>query len=87
MVSQSSIAVDTITARPSPQTVRSVVGNESKVAILMPVKDGDTVTNAVDSEMHIQFPAWTSDLFKNLEIRPVYTFKYQEVSKRNCVDT
>lgn len=80
-------AVDTIAARPSLRAVRSVVGNESKVAILMPVKDGDTVTNAVDSDMHIQFPAWTSDLFRDVEIRPVYTFKYQEVSKRNYVDT
>lgn len=73
-------ALDTIAARTSLQAVRGVVGKESKVAVLMPVKDGDTVTNAVDSEMHIQFPAWTSDLFKDVEIRPVYTFKYQEVS-------
>ncbi|KAH8119725.1 chaperonin 10-like protein [Phellopilus nigrolimitatus] len=72
------IVVDCISAKTSLQAISGVVGKRTRLALLMPVKDGDTVTNAVDSQMHFGIPSWVNSLFDGVEIIQVYTFKNQE---------
>lgn len=74
-------AVDIIAARGSSlDVVSKVVGPGSKVAVILPVKDGETVTNAVDSAMHIEIPESVRVTFPGVELFPVATLRFQSVS-------
>ncbi len=73
-------AVDIIAARPSLDAISKVVGPGSKVAILLPVKKGETVTNAADSDMVLGIPDTVRAKFTGVELIPVATFQYQTVS-------
>ncbi|THH10406.1 hypothetical protein EW145_g1353 [Phellinidium pouzarii] len=70
--------VDCISSRTSIQAISSVIEKGTRIALLMPVKDGDTLVNSPDSEMHFGIPPWTASLLKDAEILQVYTFKHQE---------
>jgi len=70
-------AVDIIAARPSLDAISKVVGPGSKVAILLPVKKGETVTNATDSDMVLGIPDAVRAKFTGVELIPVATFQYQ----------
>lgn len=74
------LAVDNIATKTTLTAISQVVGKGSKLAILMPVKDGETVTNPVDKEMYIGLPPFVNPLFEETEVYTVYTFKNQEVS-------
>ena len=77
------LAVDNIATKTTLTAISQVVGKGSKLAILMPVKDGETVTNPVDKEMYIGLPPFVNPLFEETEVYTVYTFKNQEVSHIN----
>ncbi|KAI5115942.1 hypothetical protein M0805_004939 [Coniferiporia weirii] len=72
------IVVDCIAAKTSIRAISGVSGKDTRLALLMPVKDGDTVTNSVDSEMHFAVPTWAEQLLKEVDILQVYTFRHQE---------
>lgn len=74
------LAVDTIATKASLEAIRSVSDEKTRVAVLAPVKEGETVTNAPDSPMHLTFPDWVNTLFQGISIVPVYTFRSFEVS-------
>jgi len=71
------IVVDIIAARPSLYAISKFVGPGSKVAILLPVKEGETVTNAADSDMVFGIPDSVRAKFEGAELIPVATFQYQ----------
>ena len=82
------VALDPIAARPSLTLLSEILASSSiatgapatRLAILAPFKDGDTVTNAPDSVMHFNFPPWLEALFvgKDIELIPVYTFQLHD---------
>ncbi|KAL5533781.1 hypothetical protein ACEPAG_241 [Sanghuangporus baumii] len=73
-----SIVVDTIAAKPSMEAYKPVVGKETRLALLMPVKEGAKVTNDLNSEYYRVVPPWVESLFSGAKIIPVYTFRLHE---------
>jgi len=71
-------AVDVIAARPSLNAIAQVVGPGSTLAVLLPFKDGETVTNAVDSGMSMEPPASLRESTPGVTIVPVSTFNFQQ---------
>lgn len=78
------IAADPIAARSSLTLLSAILapkgappGAPTRLAILAPFKDGDSVTNAPESAMHFTFPPWLNALFaeKNVQLLPIYTFQ------------
>ena len=64
------------------------VDEGTRVAFLMPIKDGDKVVNddlgnggeeGKGMGMYIEIPEWTSEVLKGAELVPVYTFQHQKV--------
>ena len=79
------IAIDCIGARLSIEAYAPAVAKDARVAILMPVKDGDKVYNGkkAGSEYHsLEFPKWTQDALSSAKLIPVYTFRNQDVGVR-----
>lgn len=72
-------AIDPIAARPSFEAISKVVTDGSRLAVLFPIKEGDKVTNDVDSGMLLEVPQWIKDSFVGVEIIPVATFTYRQV--------
>lgn len=82
-----SVAVDIVAAKSSLTILSEVFkptathggGPPSRLAILAPFKDGDSVTNSPDSVMHFTIPDWLEALFADkkdeVELLPVYTFQ------------
>ena len=77
-------AVDIVAAEASLAAIAKVLElgekSESKLAVLIPVKEGDTVTNPVDKAMFTEIPPFVEKLFPGVEIIPVRTFQFQSVS-------
>jgi len=74
-----SIAIDVIAVESSLQTISSVVGPGSKVAVLFPVKLGSTtITGPIESEMLLEFPEKIVSMFEGKELYGVRTFLYAE---------
>ncbi|KAL5535938.1 hypothetical protein ACEPAF_4032 [Sanghuangporus sanghuang] len=73
-----SIIVDTVAAKPSMEVYKPVVGEETRLALLMPVKEGAKVTNDLSSEYFMAIPPWVESLFSEAKIIPVYTFRLHE---------
>jgi NADPH:quinone reductase-like Zn-dependent oxidoreductase len=74
------LAVDIIGARSSLTALSKVVGSGAKFAVLIPVKEGDSVTNHPDTKMTPEIEPWVTDLFAGVDIRPVATFTCLSVS-------
>lgn len=74
-----SIIVDSIAAKPSMQAYSSVAGKGTRLALLMPVKDGEKVTNDVNSEMSLVIPSWVETILDGATILPIFAFKLHEV--------
>ena len=74
------LAIDVIGARPTLSALGKVVGGEgAKVAVLIPVKEGNNVTDDVGSAMYFELPKWVGEVLPGVETVPVYTFRSQEV--------
>ncbi|EKM56284.1 uncharacterized protein PHACADRAFT_140921 [Phanerochaete carnosa HHB-10118-sp] len=79
------VAVDPIAARSSLTLLSEILAPSgtaadtpaTRLAILAPFKDGDSVTNAPDSAMHFTFPPWLDALFagKDVQLLPIFTFQ------------
>ena len=74
-----SIVIDSIAAKPSIEKYSGVVGEGTRVALLMPVKEGDKVTNDVTTEMYPGLPPWLDTTLPGARILPIFTFRMQEV--------
>ena len=74
------LAVDNIAAKSSLGALSRVLGAGSTIGLLLPVKEGDTVTNHPDTRMALEIFPWVVDLLPEVDIRPVATFTYQQVS-------
>lgn len=74
---------DTIAVRASLSIVAAVSDSKTRLAFLLPFKDGETVANGTESAMHTEMPKWAQDILNGLNVFPVATFKYQEVSRPN----
>ncbi|KAL5494804.1 hypothetical protein ACEPAI_266 [Sanghuangporus weigelae] len=73
-----SIIVDTIAAKPSMEAYKPVVGKGTRLALLIPIKEGAKVTNDLNSEYVVAIPPWLESLFSEAKIIPVYTFRLHE---------
>lgn len=74
------IIVDCIAAKTTLRAISTVGGEGTRLALLMPVKDGDTVTNNPDSALHFGIPPWAQELIGKMDIIEVYTFRHQQAS-------
>lgn len=80
------IAVDPIATRRSLALLSEVLASPpaaappARLAVLLPYKDGETVSNDVGSAMHTAPPPWFDEVFggKNIEVIPIATFKSGE---------
>ena len=72
--------VDTIAVRASLNIVAAISDSSTRVAVLLPYKDGETVVNGPQSAMSIDMPAWASEILSGLNVHGVATFKHQQVS-------
>ena len=91
-----SAAVDVVASRASLQILSDVFapsagvdGPPTRLALLAPVKDGDSVTNPRDSAMHLDFPEWLGALFADkavVELLPIFTFRlHQDAFSRDYI--
>ncbi|KDQ09136.1 hypothetical protein BOTBODRAFT_138161 [Botryobasidium botryosum FD-172 SS1] len=71
-------AVDCITAEGSLAQIAKVVGKGSRVAYLLPVKQGNKVTGAADAEMFSEIPAANNPFAEGVETVVTRTFEYQQ---------
>lgn len=72
--------VDCISARASIKAYAPAIDGNTRVAFLMPVKDGDRVVNEAESALHIELPPWAREVLPDAKLTPVYTFQHQKVS-------
>lgn len=86
-------AVDTIAVKTSLKAIAAVSDGNTRAAFLLPFKEGETVANGPDSEMHQETPEWASEILSGLKVFPIATFKFQQVryftgfSSLQCTDT
>lgn len=73
------IVIDTIGAKPSIEAYSPVLGRETRLAILLPVKKGPTVRNEEQDDMVTDFPPWLYEATNGATIFGVATFKIFEV--------
>lgn len=74
------IVVDTIAAEPSMKAFAPVMDKNTRLALLVPIKKGPSVTNHPDSEMTLALEPWVIDIVNGATILPVFTFKIHDVS-------
>lgn len=73
-------AIDIVAAQSSLGALAPVLGAGSIIGILLPVKEGDTITNHPEAKMTSEIEPWVVELFPGVDIRPVGTFMYPKVS-------
>ena len=78
--SQYRYAIDIVAAESSLGALAPVLGAGSIIGILLPVKEGDTITNHPEAKMTSEIEPWVVELFPGVDIRPVGTFMYPKVS-------
>ena len=74
------MVIDCIGARASIEAYAPAVDGGTRIAFLMPVKDGDKVVNEADSKMHVEIPSWAHEVLNGAKLIPVFTFQHQKVS-------
>lgn len=73
------IALDPIAAETSLSAVSLVVGPKSKVAVLLPFKEGSTISSP-GKGMSVEPPEKITAMFSDAELIPVSAFSYLSVS-------
>ncbi|KAI0091670.1 chaperonin 10-like protein [Irpex rosettiformis] len=73
-----SIAIDTIGAKPSIEAYSPVLGKESRLALLLPVKKGAAVRNEEQDDMSSVLPPWVYELVGGATVFPIATFRMFE---------
>lgn len=72
-------AIDCIAAESTLEIVGKVVSPQGKVAILLPIKEGTTVTGSLDQNMYTEIRQDKTPFPQTTKIIPISTFKYHEV--------
>lgn len=78
------IAVDPIASKTSLAALTELIGHGSKLAILLPVKDGDGIVGHPGSKMTLGIPEAVEAMFEGVELLGVRTFLWQSVSHSSC---
>lgn len=73
------LVVDCITAESTLELLSKIVSPRGKVALLLPVKEGGSVTNEKDQALWVDYPAEKSPFAKETSVIGVKTFTYREV--------
>ena len=60
--------------------IAQVLAPSGKVAVLLPVKEGDTITNDVETEMVTAIPQRVKEKFTTQEVIPVSSLNFLSVS-------
>ncbi|KAF9002416.1 chaperonin 10-like protein [Cyathus striatus] len=71
------LGVDAITAVGTVKIISKIFSPTGKLAILLPVKEGSTVTGSLEEKMHSEIPEDSNPFPKTTSIVPVRTFLYQ----------
>ncbi|KAI0690488.1 chaperonin 10-like protein [Cytidiella melzeri] len=72
------VVIDTIAAKPSIEAYSGVLGKDTRLAVLIPIKKGAAVTNNADDDMSTVVEPWLQQVVGEATIVPIYTFKLQE---------
>lgn len=73
------LSMDCIAATVTLETIAKVISPLGTLAILLPVKEGKTVTGSMEEQMHMSFPDHLNPLPKETKVVLVRTFLYQQV--------
>ena len=82
---QLTVAIDIIAASATLDVVAQVLAPGGKLAVLLPVKEGDSVTNSVEQEMIVDIPDHVKEKFSKHEIIGVRTFNFLSVSMTESI--
>lgn len=77
------LAVDCITAESTLKLLSSIVSPLGKVALLLPIKEGGTVTNNHDQALWMDYHEERSPFPKETAVLGVKTFNYREVCSQS----
>jgi NADPH:quinone reductase-like Zn-dependent oxidoreductase len=80
------LAIDAVTSEATLQQLGKVMSPLGKLAILLPIKEGASVTTGLDQEMYWEIRHDKTPFPKGTEIIPVRTFNYQQVSRSITVN-
>ncbi|KAF8182354.1 hypothetical protein BJ912DRAFT_978682 [Pholiota molesta] len=72
------LAIDAVTSEATLQQLGKVMSPLGKLAILLPIKEGASVTTGLDQEMYWEIRQDKTPFPKGTEIIPVRTFNYQQ---------
>lgn len=81
------IALDCIAAESTLNIIAKVLSPTGKLAILLPIKEGENVTNGKDQALHLEIPAGKNPFTKETQTIGVRTLLYEKVSHDDHVYT
>ncbi|KAF9532716.1 hypothetical protein CPB83DRAFT_807207 [Crepidotus variabilis] len=81
------LALDCISAESTLGILGKIIGSQGKVAVLLPIKEGSTVTGSGEQEMYWELPEGKNPFEKTTQIIYIRTFQYQndEYLKKNLM--
>lgn len=74
-----SLALDAVTAEGTVTAIGKLISPQGKVALLLPIKQGNTVTVGLEAEMYMDIPEDKNYLPAGAKAIGVKTFNYQQV--------
>lgn len=72
------LAVDCVSVKESLAVLGKVVSATGKVALLLPIKEGSTITGNVEEKLYMKLPDDINPFSKDIEVFEIKTFLYQE---------
>ena len=73
------LAVDCVSVKESLVILGKIVSAPGKVALLLPIKEGSTITGNVEEKLYMKLPDDINPLAKDVKVFEIRTFLYQEV--------
>ena len=73
------LAVDCVSVKESLAILGKIVSAPGKVALLLPIKEGSTITGNVEEKLYMNLPDDINPFAKDVKVFEIKTFLYQQV--------
>ena len=73
------LAVDCVSVKESLAILGKIVSAPGKVALLLPIKEGSTITGNVEEKLYMNLPDDINPFAKDVKVLEIKTFLYQQV--------
>ena len=73
------LAVDCVSVKESLAILGKIVSAPGKVALLLPIKEGSTITGNVEEKLYMNLPDDINPFAKDVKVFEIRTFLYQQV--------